>query len=489
MLGKKLSQNFAINIVSMVLGILSSIFIARIGGPAILGNISLAMSFQVLVKSIFTHTVNSAHLKMYSDNNKVGLRNYLYVFIFYNILTTLLVLLFVVWNNQSQQGTFTDLQINLIIIFILQDYLLTPLYMYVTDQSSKLNILRANMVDFSSQILINIAKIVAVVLGESEIGIAWYIIIACGISSIYPLSKLLKDKFGSFAGVDIRKYIRYSLSISTSTIAYGLLLSFDKVLLGLYAVPAANIGYYNVGNRLGLLLMTIGVSVGGIFLSVFSQNIIEKKYDKTLEQLGNYERYISILFFPAIFFSILFGREIITLVFGVIYARAYPILILSLLFALTKTLTIPFQNYLFANNHFKAFNRGSIVFAVSIVGISLLLVYLDLFNDLTISVALGLLIACLIERLFFVWGARDIDKRIQFLFHPHILLVFSVLAVSWFIAESFIDPGQVVLSYTVRGILLLAVLPVCFLFGIYTMADVHLVTDFVKSKLPKKNTL
>ncbi|GAB3174925.1 lipopolysaccharide biosynthesis protein [Telluribacter humicola] len=487
MLGKKLSQNFAINIVSMVLGILSSIFIARIGGPAILGNISLAMSFQVLIKSIFTHTVNSAHLKMYSDDKEIGLKNFLFVNVFYNIITTLLVLLFVLWNRQSGQGTFTELQINLIIIFILQDYLLTPLYIYVTDQSSKLNILRANVIDFSSQILINIAKIVAVVLGESEIGIAWYIMAACGVSAVYPLVQLIKSRFGGFSLDVFKKYIRYSLSISTSTIAYGFLLSFDKVLLGLYAVPAEAIGYYNVGNRLGILLMSIGVSVGGIFLSVFSQNIHDKNHDKTLEQLSNYERYISMLFFPAILFSILFGREIITLVFGEIYVRAYPILILSLLFALVKTLTIPYQNYLFANNQFRTFNRGSIIFAASIVGGTLLLVYLDLFNDLTISVALGLLLACLVERFVFVRGAAEVDPRVQFMFHPRILLVFGALAVGWLVAEPFIDADQLYLSYGIRAAVLLVALPLGFLTGIYTRADVQLVTGFVQEKLGKKS--
>jgi hypothetical protein len=199
MLGKKLGQNFAISIIGMALGILSSVFIARIGGPAILGNISLAMSFQVLIKSIFTHTVNSAHLKMYNDDPNVGLKNYLIVFVLYNVITSLLVLAFVAWNQQSHQATFTELQITLIVIFILQDYLMTPVYLYATDQSSRLNIVKANMVDFYAQTLINIAKIAAVVLGESEIGIAWYIMAACGLSSIYPLIGLIRSEFGTYS--------------------------------------------------------------------------------------------------------------------------------------------------------------------------------------------------------------------------------------------------------------------------------------------------
>ena len=489
MLGKKLSQNFAINIVSMVLGVLSSIFIARIGGPAILGNISLAMSFQVLVKSIFTHTVNSAHLKMYNDDPKVGLKNYLIVFVLYNVITSLLVLAFVAWNQLNHQGTFTELQITLIVIFILQDYLMTPVYLYTTDQSSKLNIVRANMVDFYTQTLINIAKIAAVVLGESEIGIAWYIMAACGLSSIYPLIDLIRSKFGTYSAEVVKKYIRFSLSISTSTIAYGLLISFDKVLLGLFRVSPEKIGYYNVGNRLGLLVLTLGLNVGGIFLSVFSKNISENNHDKTIEQLANYERFISIIFLPAILVATLFGEELITVVFGSLYVYAYLVLIFSLSFAYIKTLTIPYQNYVFANNRLKEFRSTSILFAVAIVVFTLLLAYIDPFRDLTVSVAFGLLLACLFERVLFTQAATKVDPQIKFFFHPKTILFFTNLIVGWLLLREVVPTTNLYFSWSIRTGILLAFLPVAFLLGIYTRDDISLVTKLIKKQPAEKGEI
>lgn len=480
MLGKKLSQNFAISIVSMLLGVLSSVFIARIGGPAILGNISLAMSFQVLIKSIFTHTVNSAHLKMYNDNPTVGLKNYLIVFVLYNVITSLLVLAFVGWNQLSHQGTFTELQITLIIIFILQDYLMTPVYLYTTDQSSKLNIVRANMVDFYAQTLINIAKIAAVVLGESEIGIAWYIMAACGLSSIYPLIGLIRSRFGTYSFDVIKKYIRFSLSISTSTIAYGLLISFDKVLLGLFKVSPEKLGYYNVGNRLGLLVLTLGVSVGGIFLSVFSKNISENKHEKTMEQLANYERFISIIFLPAVLVATLFGEELITLVFSSLYVHAYLVLIFSLFFAYIKTLTIPYQNYVFANNRLKEFRSTSILFAIAIVAFTLLLAYIDPFNDLTVSVAFGLFLACIVERVLFTQAATKVDSQIKFFFHPKTILFFISLIVGWLLLREAIPTNSFYVSYGIRIGILLVFLPIAFLMGIYTREDISLATKLIK---------
>jgi O-antigen/teichoic acid export membrane protein len=479
MLGKKISQNFAINILSMAFGFISSIFIARIGGPTILGNISLAMSFQVLIKSIFTHTVNSAHLKIYSEDNSVGLKSFLVVNIFYNVVTSLLVVFFVVWNHNSSAGTFTELQTTLIVIFILQDYLFTPLYIYVTDQQSKLNILRANMVDFSAQTFVNIAKIAAVLLGESEIGIAWWMMGACGVSGIYPLVKLIQQNFGTYSFSIAKKYIRYSLHISTSTIAYGLLLSFDKVLLGLYAVPAAAIGYYNVGNRLGLMIMTLGVSVGGIFLSVFAKNITDQNHDKTREQLAQYERFIAISFLPAFLAAILFGKELIIFVFGDEYILAYPVLIFALFMAYIKTVTIPLQNYLFANNRFKSFNRISIAFAISILTSTLAFGYFNFFNDLTVSVAAGLFFATVIERFLFVVGAKQVDSKIQFAFHPMILFFFSSYIAGWFMIDEQVSEFTIILSYGIRIGILLSILPLGLFFGIYTKADIKLITNLI----------
>lgn len=472
MLGKKISQNFAINITSMAFGVISSIFIARIGGPAILGNISLAMSFQVLIKSLLTHTVNSAHLKVYSEDQEVGLKNFLFVNIFYNIITTLIVILFVVWNNNMQQGTFTELQITLIVIFVLQDYLVTPLYIYVTDQSAKLNILRANLVNFSLETLVNIAKIAGVLVAQSEIGIAWYMMGACGLSAIYPLVQLLKSRFGQFSRTIFEKYIRYSLSIATSTIAYGLLISLDKVLLGLFSVSPERIGYYNVGNRLGLLLMTLGVNIGGIFLSVFSKNAADNNQSKTLEQLSGFERFITIFYLPVLLVPVLFGREIIALVYGTAYIPAYPVLVISLLFAYIKTLTIPYQNFLFANNRFKDFNHTSILFAISIFISAILFAVINPFDDLTISIAASLLLACLIERFIFIRKAAKLEKSIRFFFHPAIIIFFTCIAASWFLIDYFI-PLNLLFSYVVRILILLSIIPLGFLFGVYVADDFY----------------
>jgi O-antigen/teichoic acid export membrane protein len=352
----------------------------------------------------------------------------------------------------------------------------------MTDLSSRLNIAQANLIDFSAQTLVNIAKVAAVLVGLSEIGIAWYMMAACGLSAVYPLIKLLQLKFGTYSFEVVKKYIRYSLHISTSTIAYGLLLSFDKVLLGLFAVSPEAIGYYNVGNRLGIMIMTLGVSVGGIFLSVFAKNATEKNLDKTREQLSQYERFISISFLPVFLVPILVGKELITLVYGELYVEAYPVLILALFTAYVKTLTIPFQNYLFANDRFKAFNRTSIAFTVAIVASTLLLAYINPFKELTVSVAAGLLLSCVIERILFVREANKVDRQIAFFFHPRIIAFFSCFIAAYYIFDYYVSNANLLMFYGIRIALLLLVVPLGFVFGIYVREDFYLITKLLNRK-------
>lgn len=477
MLGKKLSQSFVFSILSMVFSFASSVFIARIGGAAIFGNISLATSFQSLLRQLFNSSLNNAHLKAYNEDNSIGLKNFFVLNLFFNMLTSIAIVLFVFWNSSAHGDVFSALQIHLIIIFILQDYLTTPIFMYSTNQYARLNIARGNLIDFSSQLLVSLAKIGAVLYGFQEIGIAWSIVAACALSSVYPLISLFKEKLGKVSLQVIKSYIRYALYIFTSAMAYGLLLSFDKILLGFFSVSAENIGYYNAGNRLGILLMSLGVSVGGIFLSVFTKNLSEQNSEKTLGQLKDYERSITVYFLPVILVPIFFGKELITIIYGNAFASGYPVLVFSLLVAYIKTLTIPYQNFLFAVNKFKEFNRTSVIFAISIVVLTTVFAYLNLFGSKTTAVAFGLLVSCVIERMIFVWEAARIDTGIKLFFHGKALLFFAVILAVFGLYMQMVQHDLVSLAVRFAGLLM--IIPAGYLLNIYGVQDYKAIRSLV----------
>ncbi len=183
---------------------------------------------------------------------------------------------------------------------------------------------------------------------------------------------------------------------------------------------------------------------------------------------------------------VLFGREIITVVYGSTYAKAYPILALSLFFAYIKTLTIPYQNYLFANNRFKDFNQTSILFAIAIITSTLLFAFIDLFGDLTISVAAGLVLSCIIERIVFVQKASNINRQIKFFFHPSIIIFFTSIVAGWFMLNYFL-PENLYLSYGVRIMILAAIIPLGFLFKVYVAEDFYAILKLVNMGPRAKN--
>jgi O-antigen/teichoic acid export membrane protein len=472
MLGKKLSQSFVFSLLSMGFTFVSSVFIARIGGAAMFGNISLATSFQALLRQMFVSSLNNAHLKAFSENKEVGIKNYLLVNIAFNVLSSIAILLVVLINTASGSGAFTDLQIKLIIIFIVQDYLAIPLFMYSTNQYAQLNITKGNLADFVGQILQSIAKIGAVLYGFQEIGVAWSIIAACALGSVFPIYSLIKERTGKVSKESVRKYVRYSFYIATSALAYGLLLSFDKILLGFFSVSAEDIGYYNAGNRLGVLLMSLGVSVGGIFLSVFTKNRFEKNGEKTLEQLRKYERIITIYFLPVVLVPVFFGKELMNLIYGSAYQSGYPVLVVSIFVAYVKTLTIPYQNLLFASNRFKEFNRTSVIFSISIVSLTMSFAHFNVFGTISLSVAVGLLTASLIERMAFVWEAKKVHPGIKLVFHPKELAFFAVIVAGFFVYMSLMphDLGSLIL----RAMIIILIIPIGSLLNIYTRADYSL---------------
>jgi hypothetical protein len=158
------------------------------------------------------------------------------------------------------------------------------------------------------------------------------------------------------------------------------------------------------------------------------------------------------------------------------------VLIFSLLFAFTKTLTIPYQNYLFANNRLKEFRRTSLLFAAGIVAFTLLLAYLDWFHNLPVSVAFGLLLACIFERVLFTQAARTVDPQIKFFFYPVTILFFSGLMVGWYFLRGVLPADNFYLSYAVRGAILMLFLPVGYLLGVYTRNDFAMVSGLLRRK-------
>lgn len=481
MLAKKFAQKFIYIIISQVLSFISSIFVARLGGAAIFGNFGLATAYQDLFRSLIANSTNSAHLKIYSEDSKCGLKTFSLLSLFLMLLSDSLILGWVIYNFSSDNPVLSNLQTVLILLFILQDFIILPSFIASTDCVSRLEINKSNLISFIPLFLTNIFKIIAVAIGYKEIGIAIFMLIASLLGTIYPLRLLRNASWNNFNLEWLKKYARYSLYISAGALAHGVLLSYDKMLLGFLRVSPENIGYYNAGNKLGLLLMTIGVSVGGIFMAIFSKNVVEKNNETTLNQLKQYERYIMIIFAPLIIAAMLLGKDLLLYIFGKGFEIGYVVLNISLIVALTKTLTVPYHNLLFANNKFRLFNIISISYTIIIVTMTTSIGYLNPFNNILLSVSFGLFLAGISEKIIYTFFSKQTDHRIRIIFYPYILLFFiiSYLIGKYLLMDALIN-FNIYFKSIVVTMFLLATIILGFIIGIYEKSDITMITNILK---------
>lgn len=481
MLAKKFAQNFVFIILSQALGFISSIFLARLGGAAIFGNIGLATSYQTLFRSLITNSTNNAHLKIYAEDNKIGIKNFSALSLFLILISDSLIFCWAIYNYYSTNSSLSNLQAILILLFILQDIIIFPSFIASTHCAAKLDIKRSNIISFIPLLLTNILKVVAVVIGYKEIGIAVFMLVASLFGSIYPLRLLKNSYWGKLDFSIIKKYSKYSLFITAGALAHGLLMSYDKILLGFLRVSPENIGYYNAGNRLGLLLMSIGVSVGGIFMAIFSKNVAEKNKDTSLNQLQQYERYILILFMPLVIGAILLGKDLLLAIFGKGFETGYVVLAISLIVAVTKTLTIPYHNLLFANNRFKLFNIIAFSYSFAIIVTTTLIGYIDPFHNILMSVSVGLLIAGITEKILFTIFSKQVDSRIQVIFHKEIVLFFVMTyLVAFFSLKYIFTDMSIIRNIVFVTFYSVATTLIGYMIGIYKNSDIRLFISLTK---------
>jgi len=479
MIAKKFSQNFFFQIVSQAISFIASIFVARLGGAAIFGNIGLATSYQNLFRSLIVNASNNAHLKVYAEDKSHGIKTYMYYTFSLFIGADFLVFIWAFYNYITPNSSLNKLQSLLIFIFILQDFIAFPALIARTDQTAKLNIFKANIVNFIPFITINIFKIFAVFIGFKEIGIALAMLIASLAGTFYSIPIIKKSYRGKFDKKLLKKYFRYSLYIAAAGISQSLLMSYDKILLGFMKISPEMIGYYNAGNRLGVLFMLIGVNAGGIFLAIFSKNAVNKDTDSTLNYLKKYERYILIFFSPFLIGTIILGKDLLGIIFGQGFAIAYVVLSLSLIMGLLKILTIPLHNLLFANNKFKSFNILSVVYASLIIFLTTSIAIIDPFDDKLMSVAFGLFLAGLIEKVLFTIYVKTIEKRIRFSFYPAYILYFLM---TYIISTNVINHLDLK-SFASRLLITVVCIAISILggsiLGIYKRSDINLVFNLL----------
>ena len=178
-------------------------------------------------------------------------------------------------------------------------------------------------------VLENIAKIgftgILLLLGFGLFGAVVGIVlstITAFVLSLYFVQKKVFPIFGS--GLKHYNNMKEVLSYSWPLLAVGffsiLMSSIDIIMLG-HLSQAYNVGIYNVAMPTANLLFIAPFAFGSLFLPIITGLYAQKKMEEMKKMFKVVSRWIFSMIFPGLLFIVLFSTQILSVMFGDIYAQ------------------------------------------------------------------------------------------------------------------------------------------------------------------------
>jgi O-antigen/teichoic acid export membrane protein len=479
----KALKNVLANLFSKIfiqgLNFLSSLMLARISGARVLGNVSLATAFQNMFNNTVSICLGNAHLKIHNENPDTGIRTFAVVSLISRLVIGFVIIILGLFLLYSGSKLYTQLQIYLIILFVVQTIIgavaQTSNYVF----AAKLEAYKSNIANIIQSVLVAIARIAAVYLGYLEFGITGFIIVATILSVIFPIFQLQKEQWGKFDKKLSVKYLKVAANMVSGTICYGLLTGFDRVYLGALVHDAKQLGYYSAGSNLGLMFLNLGTSMGGVFLSVFSKNKYNNNNEDNVAIINKYEKTLTLFIFPIFIGSMIFSNLMIHVFYGQAYIAASIVLLFSVLHSFIKTQSIPLINIYFSFNMFKQYNINNLIYAISIIVFVSVIGYINPFNNFINSVGFAIMLTSLVERGLYVYHLRKQGYSIAYVSAPAaIIAYFAIFFIIYFGVQHYTKSAPIIVGAT---LLLYAVTFLSLKFAkVYKAEDFAFIKQIVK---------
>ena len=369
----------------------TSIIIARIAGPTILGTASFGLSYAMTFGFIMDMGSGTAHIKLVSSGKDLG--NCISTFKRIKLGLLLFYVIFMLGFFNAQKYIFnhhfeSKVHEQVIFVFI---FVTVLTYLYQIPQYTFTALTQQARTDIPTIITLVVTKllrIIAIVIGFGALGLAFSNLTAMILMApIYWY--LFKDyPKGKFDKELAKEYFRISFPVIFILISVNMMGTLDKVLLQFFA-SSKEVGIYSVGFQLGNFVKIIGISVGTIFFPYFSRYIKEKKYNNINRNINKFERFTYVFILPLALLVILYSNLIISVLLGPKYAGAekvVPILIVSMfIFVINQ----PLGTLIFANNKFAVSAILNIIALVVMVGSQVVLCHPKLGNLKAIGTAIS----------------------------------------------------------------------------------------------------
>ncbi len=184
-----------------------------------------------------------------------------------------------------------------------------------------------SMVETSSALLNLVLLGVFISLDHGIMGVLYAYILAVCLSIFAYLILSVKDLRGESAQPELKEMKRLAwASYGISLLSFGLMTQSDIVLMNYFHVEHANIGYYHLVTRLGLMAGFVLTGVGPLALSIFSEVYAVESVSglaRSWRQIVGFSAFLTIPIYVFIFFN---ADVLIAFIFGAQFLPAAPLL-------------------------------------------------------------------------------------------------------------------------------------------------------------------
>jgi O-antigen/teichoic acid export membrane protein len=467
--------------------IVSSVVVARIAGPTVLGTVTYALAFAHTFGFISHLGLGGAHVKLVSGGR--DLKDCLGTYIPLMLTTTLIyvaiaggVFIYVKKHSPSQFET-RAMEISILLSIALQAFTSINGIM-TTTFNARIEQAKQDVPQLVNKVLYNFGRIAVVLLGFRAVGLSSWSLMAIILLFLSYLWMFKDYPIGRFDLRLAREYALIALPMSIMGFTNSQLVSLDKVLLKSFT-SAVEVGYYGASFRIGGFIHLIGGSIGLLFFPLFSKAFAERRLSYISDKILSFERFSEMFILPLVMLVVVFSGLIVNTILGPKYIPSIvPMAIMT--FALYVSVqNTPYMNVLTGKGRFYFTAMLQLTQVAVLVAAMIAFVHPRLLNLRSVGAALALLTVHLYSAaLFRVLAAREVPS-INLL--KNIKIIGCVLAISGVYAfvHHYLAPGSGIINLILAGSFIPVQYLALFLLKISTREDFAMVTRILNPKSVK----
>ena len=370
MIAQKVSFAFFNQLVISGLGYISLFFVAHYMGPKAVGIIAFALAYIGLFQDFSDLGFGSAHIKRVSEGKDLGKCNgtYFTVKVLLTAIMAIIILSTIFISKFIQHKSFISREHEIVLYLILLSTVIGNFsMMFIITFSARKEIAKQNIPLLIGKIIQVIGKVIVAITGLGVILLAGVSLISATITLLcflylfrdYPIKKPDKEYFKS--------YVTFAIPVMFIGFLSGIAQNLDKVMIQFFWTTS-DVGYYSAAQRVSLILTFITLASNALIFPTISSYHSREDIEGIRILSNKAERYLSMIFFPAVVFIFVFSHPLCRMLLGVKFVSSAPILIILSLVALVDGTTQPYTQQTGGTNHIiLAAKLSSVVFILNIL--------------------------------------------------------------------------------------------------------------------------